>query len=156
MAVTSHVFPSFQLAMASKLVNVTSDTLKCQLIGAGNHLGTSLNATSEGFTTLASAMAGDGGGALTEVSGTGYTTGGATLSSVTCTDSGLVTTISCANITWTAASFTAYQAIFYDSSVTTPANQVICYWDFGGAQTVTSQNFTLTISGSGLVTLTTS
>jgi hypothetical protein len=154
MAVTAHVFPTLQAAMGNGKVDLqgtTPDTLKVLLIGNGNFLSTSLNATIDAMTTKASIMA-NGASALTEVTGTGYSAGGVTLSSVTCSNSSAVTTISCANPSWTTATFTAYQAVFYDTTY----DQGLCYWDFGGAQSCSAGTFTLTISGSGLITLTAS
>jgi hypothetical protein len=155
MAVTAHVFPTFQQAIGNGKVDLAGsspDTCKVLLIANGNFLSTSLNSTIEAMTTKASILA-NGSSALTELSTAGgYTAGGQTLTSVTCANSGAVTTISCANPSWTSATFTAYQAVFLDTTF----DQGICYWDFGGAQAVSSGTFTLQISGSGLVTLTAS
>lgn len=163
MAVTAHAFPTLDLnamkesggGTAATPIKLQSDTLQVLLIASGTY---TWNATSQGHTTVTNFLAGSGGGALTEVStsGTGYTR--QTLTSVTITDSGAVTTLTCANPSWTSASFSAVYACFFDNTVggTDATNQLICYWDFGGTQTVTSATFTLTISGSGLVTWTVS
>jgi hypothetical protein len=99
-----------------------------------------------------------GGGALTEVStsGTGYTR--QSLTSVTATNSGLVTTLTCANPSWAAATFSANYAFFYDAVTDTndTTRLLICYWDLGGTDTVSSGTFTLNINASGLVTWTSS
>jgi hypothetical protein len=93
----------------------------------------------------------------TEASGTGYTAGGQALTSVTYTPSGHVYTLSAANPAWTTSTVTASYALFYGVASVSPGNStnaVICYWDFGGAASSTAGTFTLTISGSGLVTIT--
>jgi hypothetical protein len=151
MAVTPHVFPSFTQNMAAKALQLAStpDTIKVALYNGSTPTwpGTLGVAT---VVTLANWVTVTG---FTEITGTGYSAGGATATSVATTTSGLVTTLTCANVTWSSATFTAAQAVFYDSSV---SNDLICYWDFGGSQSVSGATFTLTISGSGLVTWTAS
>jgi hypothetical protein len=147
-AVTAHVFPSFTQALAQKNVNLSgtsSDAVKVLLVGTGtNLLSTTLNATVEAMTTKASIMA-NGASALAEVAnGSGYTTGGIALTatSFAISESTLYTTITYSGtIQWTSATFTAYQAVFYDTTY----DQGICYWDFGGAQSCSSGTFTLTL-----------
>jgi hypothetical protein len=163
MAVTAHVFPSFNLAALEKSANFTnlasSTHLSALLITTGTY-----TFTNAGFGTCASVtnfLAGDGtNGALTETStsGTGYTRN-TNIGSVTVADTGTgssaVTTLSCANVSWTSATFTAKYALFYDStSGSDTTNVPICYWDFGGAQSVSGATFTLTIAGTGLATWT--
>lgn len=164
MAVTAHVFPFFTQLMTEgdQTHNVNLQTGTVDTCGVALYTGSGLtwNSTLEGATTQALFAAGDGTHALTEVSGTGYTTGGTALTSVGVTTSGLVTTLTCASPAWTTATFTASYALFFDTtagSAGTFATAIpMCYWDFGGAQSVSGATFTLTISGSGLVTWTSS
>jgi hypothetical protein len=156
MAVTAHVYPTLDLAMGKPVSNhpfFTTDTLQVLLIASGTY---TWNATSQGHTTVTNFLAGSGSGALTEVSGGNYSR--QTLASVTYADSGLVTTLSCANPSWANATFAAVYAAFFNNSIggTDATNQLICYWDFGGSQSVTAATFTLTVSGTGLVTWTAS
>jgi hypothetical protein len=151
MSATSHTFPSLNLNMAEKNVNLTSDTLKVLLIASGGNAYT-WNSTAEAVTNKASFLAGSGAGSVSEVTGTGYTAGGVTLSSVSVADSGLVTTFSCANPTWTGVTISIAYALFYDTTF----DQCLCYWDFGGTQSFTAATFVLSISGSGLITWTAS
>lgn len=157
MAVTAHVFPSATLKAATKVWNLGSggDTLKVGLAtGTFNWV-----AATEAYVTVSDFLtnAGSGGGgALTETAGTGYSR--QTLTSQTVTDTGLVTTLTCANPSWTSSTFSAAYAFFYNAVVDTndTTRNMICYWDLGGTDTVSSGTFTLTISGSGLVTWTSS
>lgn len=149
MAVTAHVFPQFAQALAQKQFNLQTDTLK---VGLSNVAGPVTLATSG--VQAAQTWADWKTNVAAEISGTGYTAGGATLASVTATTSGNVLTLTCANPSWSASSFTANQAVFYDSTAST--FQLLCFWDFGGAVTVTSSTFTLTVNGSGLLTVTAS
>jgi hypothetical protein len=148
MTVTAHVFPSFTQALAGKKVNLsgtTSDSVSVLLVGTGtNLLSTTLTSTIEAMTNKASIMA-NGSSALAEVAnGNGYTTNGLALTatSFAISESTLYTTITySATIQWTGATFTAYQAVFLDTTF----DQGICYWDFGGAQSCSSGTFTLNL-----------
>ena len=150
MATTSHVYPSLSLNGLKKTLNASTDTLEVLLIAAGTY---TWNSTAQGHTHVSDFLTGSGSGALTEVStsGTGYTR--QTLTSVTLTDSGLVTTLDCANPSWTSATFSAVYAAFFDNSVggSDSTNQLLCYWDFGSAQSVTSTTFTITVNSGGVL-----
>jgi hypothetical protein len=149
-ATTSHVYPSLSLNGLKKTLNASTDTLEVLLIASGTY---TWNSTAQGHTHVSDFLAGSGSGALTEVStsGTGYTR--QTLTSVTLTDSGLVTTLDCANPSWTSATFSAVYAAFFDNSVggSDSTNQLLCYWDFGSAQSVTSTTFTITVNSGGVL-----
>ena len=159
MAVSAHVFPSFSLNALKKTLDVYpgNDALDVLLITSGTY---TWGATPETQTHVSEFLLGDGtNGALGEVlttGGTNYTR--QALSGVTLGDSGLVTTLDCNNPSWAAATFSAKYALFYDSTVggTDSTNQIMCYWDFGASPGVNNTSFTLTISGSGLVTWTSS
>lgn len=159
MAAAAHVYPNATQNIAAKAEKwtATSDTLKVALIASGTY---TWNSTSQAHQTVTDFLAGSGGGAMTEVStsGTGYTR--SSLASVTFTTTGLVSTLTCANITWTATSnWSALYAVFYDAAVDTNdgTRELVCYWDFGGTVSVVSGgNFTLTINASGVVTYTAS
>jgi hypothetical protein len=163
MAAAAHIFPNAVQRVVSKNENWSSggDTLKVGLAtGVFNWV-----AATEAYTFVSDFLTNSGsggGGALTEVSSssTGYSR--QSLSSVALSTTGLVTTVTCATISWTAtASWSAQYAFFWDdtdgSPATDAARHLICYWDFGGSVSVVSGgNFTLTINASGLVTFTSS
>lgn len=147
MAVTAHSYTKSGLSLATKLIN-TTDTFKVML----------LSAYTVGTTQDTAQFVSDILGVATEASGTGYTAGGQALVSPTFTESGHVYTLtSSTNPSWNAAggALAAAYALFFDSTPGTNAsNPVLCYWDLGGTQTATNGTFTLTLSGSGLYTLT--
>jgi hypothetical protein len=144
MAVTAHAFPQFDQKLGTKAVNLSTDSLKVMLLTAYTY--------ANSHTTMTDVLA-----AGTETSGTGYTTGGQALTSVTLTTSALVTTLTCANPSWAASTITAAFAVFYDAQGGTNAtNFPFAYWDFGGSSSSSSGAFTLTINGSGLHTITAS
>ena len=93
-----------------------------------------------------------------EITGTGYTAGGVTVSSPTFTAGGtnnsVATFTSATNPSWAGATFSANQAVLYQSSAST--YQLGAFWDFGGSVSVTAGTFTLTINASGLLTATVS
>jgi protein-L-isoaspartate O-methyltransferase len=158
MTAAAHVYPNATQNIASKAEkwSATSDTLKVALIASGTY---TWNGTSQAHQTVTDFLAGSGGGAMTEVAGgLGYSR--TALASVTFTTTGLVSTLTCANLVWTATSnWSALYAVFFDCAVDTndSTRELVAYWDFGGTvSVVTGGNFTLTINASGLVTYTAS
>jgi len=114
-------------------------------------------ATPEGYTYVSQFLAGDGThGALTEVSLSGTNYSRQNLSSVSYSASGEVVTLTAANPSWSSATFTAVYGWLYDSTVGSgdSSHPIICYWDFGGAQSPAGITWSLFIGTSGLVTWT--
>jgi hypothetical protein len=69
-------------------------------------------------------------------------------------NNGVATFTSSTSPAWTGATFTANQAVLYQSSAST--YQLGAFWDFGGSVSVAGQTLTLTINASGLLTATVS
>jgi hypothetical protein len=87
-----------------------------------------------------------------EVSGTGYTAGGAT-SAVTVTKDTAndKVTITFAAVSWATATITARAAVIYKSrGGASSADELVCYVDFNGDVTATGATFSL---GSSTITL---
>ena len=79
-----------------------------------------------------------------EVSGTGYTAGGNTLTNVDPTTSGTTALTDFADTTWSSSSITARGALIYNSSTTAgTANRAVAILDFGADKTSTSGDFTI-------------
>ena len=90
-----------------------------------------------------------------EVSGTGYTAGGATLGSKTATTSANVLTMDAANTTWSSSTITARRAVIYDDSGGTDASKALILWvDFGTDESSSSGDFTIAWNASGIATIT--
>lgn len=92
-----------------------------------------------------------------EVTGTGYTAGGATLASKTITYDGAnnVTVLDAADVTWASSTITARYAVVYDDAGATNSQKVLLgYVDFGSDQSSTSGNFTITWDSTGIFRLT--
>lgn len=90
------------------------------------------SATLDATTTLYSAT--------NEISGTGYTAGGAALTNIDPTTSGTTAYFDFNDVSWTSASFTCRGALIYNS---TNGNRAVCVLAFGGDQTVSSGTFTI-------------
>lgn len=88
----------------------------------------------------------------------GYTAGGASLGSKTCTydTASNETRLDAADTQWTSASFTSRNAIIYKSTGTASTSPLISYVDYGGDQTVSSGTFTIQWDATGVAKLTAS
>ncbi len=129
------IYNSFKERMGDNTIDMDNDTFKVMLT-------TSSYTPAATHTTTANVT--------NEVSGTGYTTGGATLTSVTWNAAGATVTFDAADVQWTSASFTARYAVVYSA---TGSNSVVCCVDFSEDKTVASGTFTLTWNASGILTL---
>jgi hypothetical protein len=91
-----------------------------------------------------------------EVTGTGYTAGGATLASKTITYTGASNTITldAADVTWSSSTITARYAVIYDDTGTASTSPLIAYVDFGADVSSSGGNFTITWDATGIVTIT--
>lgn len=76
-----------------------------------------------------------------EVSGTGYTAGGAALTNVTPTTSGTTAYCDFNDVSWTTATIDADGGMIYNSS---KSNKAVAVLDFGGEQKSTAGTFTIT------------
>ena len=117
---------SFKAELYQAIHNLTTDTLKIALYTG--------NATLNESTTVYSTA--------NEITGTGYTAGGITLTAVTVNSSGYTAYVSFNNPIWTSASFTTRAALIYNSS---KSNRSIAVLDFGADKTVFGNTFTITL-----------
>ena len=127
MAISSAICSSFKQEILVGTHNFTAssgDTFKIALYTSSASLGASTTAYSTS----------------NEISGTGYTAAGATLTSVTPTTSGTTALCDFADVSFTSASFTANGALIYNDSQSDKAVAVIA---FGGDKTVSSGTFTI-------------
>ena len=130
MAISSAICTSFKQEILVGTHNFTAtsgDTFKIALFTSDASLGAGTTAYSTSNE-------------ITNSSGTAYTAGGATLTSVTPTTSGTTAICDFADVSFTSASFTANGALIYNSSQSNKAVAVIA---FGGDKTVSSGTFTI-------------
>jgi len=130
----SGIYSRFKANLMNKVVDLEADTVKVALYD-NTH---AFNAAHTDYTTdneLATAG--------------GYTQAGATLAGKAVTEAA-TTKWDATDIAWTTATFTAYNAVIYDS---TAGNNLICTIDFGGAKTVAAGTFTIQWDADGIITL---
>lgn len=91
-----------------------------------------------------------------EISGTGYTAGGITLSSKTVgyTAGTNVTKFDAADVSWTSSTLTARYAVIYLSTGTASTSPLIGYVDFGSDQSSSAGTFSIVWDSAGIFTTT--
>jgi poly-gamma-glutamate capsule biosynthesis protein CapA/YwtB (metallophosphatase superfamily) len=130
MAITSTICTSFKqelLVGTHNFTATTGNTFKIALFTSSATLGAGTTA----FATT---------NEITNSSGTAYTSGGATLTSVTPTTDSTTAICDFADVSFTSASFTANGALIYNSS---QSNKAVAAIAFGGDKTVSSGTFTI-------------
>ena len=130
MAITSAICSSFKQELLQGKHNFASsggDTFKIALFDSDATLGASTTA----FSTSEE---------ITNTSGTAYTSGGATLTSVTPVASSTTAICDFADVSYSSASFTANGALIYNSSA---SNVAVCAIAFGSDKTATNGTFTI-------------
>ena len=116
---------SFKAELYQGIHDLTTDVIKIALYN-GN---ASLNADTTVYSTS------------NEVTGTGYSAGGKTMTGITVNTSGYTAYVGFDNVTWNPGAFTARCALIYNSS---KSNKAIAVLDFGSDKTTTS-TFTITM-----------
>ena len=130
MAITSAICTSFKVELLKGVHNFTAttgNTFKIALYDSEATLGAGTTA----FTTSEE---------ITNTSGTAYTSGGATLTSVTPVASSTTALCDFADVSFSSATFTANGALIYNSSATNAAVAAIA---FGSDKTATNGTFTI-------------
>ena len=128
MAITQAMCTSFKSEALQGVHDFTTDTFKIALYTS--------SATLSAATTAYSAT--------NEVSGTGYTAGGETLtvSGGSVSTSGTTAYVDFSDVTWSTATITARGALIYNSS---QANKAVAVLDFGSDKTSTAGDFVVTM-----------
>ena len=141
MSITQAICTSFKQELLQGIHNLTNGSGggTTTSTGSGNTFklalytsSASLDASTTAFTTS------------NEVSGTGYSSGGGTLTNVTPTTSSTTALTDFADLTFSSSSITARGAMIYNSSTTAEsANRAVLILDFGGDKTSTAGDFTI-------------
>ena len=97
--------------------------------------------TANPYTTASTAYS-SGSANQVGTSGTGYSTGGNTLTSQSVTISSAVSYVDFADSTWSSATFTAAFGVMYNSS---DSDKLVVVLDFGGSKTCTNGTFKITM-----------
>ena len=130
MAITSAICTSFKVELLKGVHNFTAttgNTFKIALYDSDATLGAGTTA----FTTSEE---------ITNTSGSAYTSGGATLTSVTPVADSTTAVCDFADVSFSSASFTANGALIYNSSA---SNVAVCAIAFGSDKTATNGTFTI-------------
>ena len=122
MAITQALCVAFKEDLMSPGANLEANTLKLALYTNA----ATLNENTTAYTTSQ------------EVSGTGYSAGGATLTNVAVTTDGNVAIFDADNVAFANATITAQAALIYNNS---NSNSAICVLDFGGDKSSTNGTF---------------
>ena len=97
--------------------------------------------TANPYTTASTAYS-SGSANQVGTSGTGYSTGGNTLTSQSVTISSAVSYVDFADSTWSSATFTAAFGVMYNSSA---SDKLVVVLDFGGSKTCNNGTFKITM-----------
>ncbi|MBP7406069.1 MAG: hypothetical protein KA973_14240 [Candidatus Microthrix sp.] len=140
MAVTAKWYGKLLNTLWTGGVNFTSDTIKGALVTSSY---TFDQDTHDYFDDITN-----------EVTGTGYTAGGATLASKTLTYTAGTNTIAidAADLAWTTSTITARGLVIYKSTGTGSTSPLIGFIDFGADVISTAGTFTVTFDAGGIGT----
>ena len=130
MAITQAMCTSFKSEILQEGHQLATDTIKIALYTSS----ASLDATTTAYSSS------------NEVSGTGYTATGVTLTSTAVSTTGTTAHFDADDPTWTSASFTARGALIYNSS---NSNKAIAVLNFGGDFTVAGGTFKIVFPAAG-------
>lgn len=141
MAVTATPYGAFYLDLLNGVHNVSADTDKVALLTSAYTPNFTSHAS---FTDVASS----------EVTGTGYTQGGISLTgkSVTYDASSKTCTVAAASINWSALTATCRYALIYKSTGTASTSKLMGLIDFGADRTYNAEPLQLSFP-SGAVTI---
>lgn len=142
MAVSAHMYANAPLKALNKEIDYDTDTIKVMLCTSSYTPNQNTHIYKSSITN--------------EVTGTGYTAGGATLGTKTITEATLVVTLDAADTTWTSSTITARYAVVYDSTGTDSTSALLMYVDFGADVISSGGTFTITWDALGLMTATSS
>lgn len=143
MAVTAKLYGQFINSVMNKLVDLDTDAIKVMLC-------TSTYTPDQDTHVFKSSV-------TNEVTGTGYTATGETLTGVTVgyTAGTNVFKFDANDVSWASSTITARYAVIYDSSPATDATRpLIGYVDFGADVSSTGAAFTITWDAAGIFTVT--
>ncbi|BDB59004.1 MULTISPECIES: hypothetical protein [Rhodococcus] len=143
MAVTAKLYGGFLQSLAAGEINLASDTLKAMLC-------TSAYTPNQDTHRYKSSVTG-------EVTGTGYTAGGKSLTGVTVTYDAATNRLrlDSDDPSWPDSTITCRYLVFYDATPASDATRpLIAYVDFGADVSTTAGTFTAAINAAGIATIT--
>lgn len=135
------IYNSFKKNIMNGSIDLDTDTIKVALVTSSY---TPNQDTHEDFADVTN-----------EVSGTGYTAGGASLANkaVTADNTDNEGVFDADDVTWSTSTITARGAVIYKDTGTPSTSLLICYLDFGSDKTSTAGNFTIAWNAEGILNL---
>lgn len=133
----SGIYNRWKANLMNKIVDMEADTIKVMLLDNSHAFNAAHNVIGDVDTN--------------EISGAGYSPGGATLAGKAVTQGG-TTKFDGTDVAWTSATFSAWHAVLYDDTVAT--DDLIGSIDFSGEKSVSGGTFTIQWHANGIVTLT--
>jgi hypothetical protein len=134
------VFDNFKKNIMNGNIDLDTNTIKVALVTSSY---TPTQATHEFFNQVTN-----------EVSGTGYTAGGATLASAAVSASEGKGVFDANDVTWANSTITARGAVIYKDTGASTTSPIIAYIDFGSDKVSSGGDFKITWNASGILTLT--
>lgn len=133
----SFIYNKAKLALVTGVIDLDSHTFYAALF-ASSHVPA---ATDQYYTSLTNEVA----------NGSGYTTGGAAIGSITVTESSGTVTLDGSDVTWTSSTITAMYAVVYD--YTNANKDLLCLIDFLENTACSGGYFTIQWASGGIITL---
>lgn len=134
-------YNGFKVALQNGDIDLAADTIKVMLVTSAYVPNIDTHANRDDVTN--------------EVTGTGYTAGGATLINKAVTQDNTADTavFDADNVVWAGSTITARGAILYKSTGTAATDTLIAYFDFGVDESSNAGDFTITWNAGGILTL---
>ena len=145
MAVTNKFYGKVFEKAFNKEIDFNSDTIKVMLVTSAYTFDQDVHDYKDDITS--------------EVAGTGYTAGGATLANPSLTYTGATNKLKLDgdDVSWPASTITARGAVVYDSTPATDATRpVICFIDFGADVSTTNGTVLISWDANGVAEITVS
>lgn len=135
------IYNSFKNDVLSGSMNLSGDTFKLMLVTASY-------VPDEDADTKRSHV-------TNEASGTGYSSGGATVSGITLTQDDLndKIVVDGADVSWPASTITARGAVLYKSTGSAATDPLVAYFDFGTDRSSSNGTFTVAWNATGILEL---
>jgi hypothetical protein len=136
------IFNSFKRDIMNGAIDLDTDTIKVMLVTSSYTPDQDTHDKRDDVTN--------------EVSGTGYSSGGASLANkaVTADNTDNEGVFDADDVTWSSSTITARGAVLYKSrGGASSADELICYIDFGSDKISSSGNFTITWDAEGIINL---
>lgn len=135
------IYNGFKAKIMDGSINLGTDTIKVALV-------TSAYIPDQDLHVFFSSV-------TNEVTGTGYTAGGATLTTKTVTQDNIGNkgVFDADDVSWTTSTITARGAVIYKSTGVAGTSPLVAYIDFGADKVSTAGTFTIQWNASGIVNL---